>query len=207
MFCLTVNKAKVPVQTPPHICSLATTCRSLAPDMSPPQSAIPGFYYAVFGFYEPFLTLLGLAGTLVDPKRTHDAQAPWPNGAPPMSPLPLASLVTLVQLAHVCALLGLMNIFMLSTARKYLYSQPVLQEKIVGALLTPLMIGDVVHLYVTLWALGPERWNVKQWSPVLWSTLLTGLTLMVPRIAWHLGIGRYVDKRDGHFRGQVEKRF
>ncbi|EPQ59458.1 hypothetical protein GLOTRDRAFT_35098 [Gloeophyllum trabeum ATCC 11539] len=175
--------------------------------MSPPQSAIPGFYYAVFGFYEPFLTLLGLMGTIVDPKRTHDAQAPWPNGMPPSSPLPQATLVTLFQLAHVCALIGLINVFVLSAARKHLYSQPALQEKIVGALLTPLLCGDVLHLYVTLWALGPERWNVQEWGAVLWSTLLTGLTLIVPRIAWHLGIGRYVDKRDGHFKGHIEKRF
>jgi len=77
-----------------------------------------------------------------------------------------------------------------------LHSQPALQEKVVGALLTPLVVGDFLHLYVTLWALGEHKWEVRRYSPMLWSTLILGLSLMVPRVAWHLGIGRYVDKRD-----------
>jgi len=32
---------------------------------------------------------------------------------------------------------------------------------------------------------------------MLWTTNLLGLSLMLPRMAWHLGIGRYVDTRDG----------
>lgn len=77
---------------------------------------------------------------------------------------------------------------------------PAIQEKIAFSLLTPLMIGDVVHLYVTLWALGDDRWDVRAWGPMLWTTIILGLTLMLPRIAWHLGIGRYVDRRDGSFK-------
>ena len=101
-----------------------------------------------------------------------------------------------MQLAHVCALLGVINFFVLRTARKHLSSQPALQEKVVGALLTPLILGDFAHLYVTFWALGDEKWNVGRWSSMLWTTLILGLSLMVPRIFWHLGIGRYVHARD-----------
>ena len=67
----------------------------------------------------------------------------------------------------------------------------------VSALLTPLLIGDFLHLYLTLWALGDERWDFQNWSPMLIITVVLGLTLLVPRIMWQLGIARYVDSRDG----------
>jgi len=160
-------------------------------------SAIPDLYYAIFAYYEPFLTIMGFIGAFSDPKSIHDQQAPWQSGSPPSDPLPLATFVTVVQLGHVCALLGLVNFFVLSATRRHLHSQVALQEKIVSALLTPLLIGDILHLYVTLWALGDHRWAIHKWNAMLWTTILLGLTLLVPRIAWHLGIGRYVNKRDG----------
>ncbi|KAF8812499.1 hypothetical protein BYT27DRAFT_7133211 [Phlegmacium glaucopus] len=166
----------------------------------PPKSAIPDFYYFCFGAYEPFLTTVGFLGALVDPTGTHNAQAPWSKDVPPYKILPPATLVTIVQLSHVCALLGLVNLFLLSAARTHLKEQPALQEKIVFSLFTPLLIGDVFHLGVTFWALGDQKWNFSNWTPMLWVTFILGLTLMVPRICWHLGIGRYVDFRDGSFR-------
>jgi hypothetical protein len=107
--------------------------------------------------------------------------------------------VTTLQLAHVCALLGIINAFVLTAVRKHLQDNPALQEKIVFSLMTPLLLGDIFHLYVTFWALGDQRWSFWQWSPMLWTTVLLGFTLMIPRIAWHLGIARYVDHRDARF--------
>ncbi|KAJ7095446.1 hypothetical protein B0H15DRAFT_775139 [Mycena belliarum] len=163
-----------------------------------PTSAIPTPYYVIFAMYEPCLTTLGFLGALLDPKGTYDKQAPWPNGAQPPDDFPLATRITITQLGHVCGLLGLLNICLLSTARAHLSLQPALQEKIVSALLTPLLIGDFLHLYLTLWALGEQRWDVQNWSPMLIVTVVLGLTLLVPRVMWKLGIGRYVDSRDGH---------
>lgn len=165
--------------------------------MSDRRSAIPTFYYAVFGVYEPILTWMGLLGTLFDPEKTHNLQAPWPRLSPPPTQLPLASIVTVVQLAHVCALLGTVNFFLLSTARRHLFGQPALQEKVISSLLTPLLAGDILHIGLTMWALGDSRWHFSEWSGTLWTTMILGLTLLVPRIAWHMGVGRYVDKRDG----------
>ncbi|KAI9466899.1 hypothetical protein BJY52DRAFT_27982 [Lactarius psammicola] len=165
--------------------------------MSPTCSALPPVYYAIFCIYEPMLTTMGFIGTLLDPTKTHNLQAPWPPHVVPPVHLPLATRVTVVQLAHVCGLLGLVNLYLLRAARRYLSDQPALQEKIVGALLMPLLIGDILHLVLTLWALGDERWNFSQWSGMLWATVFLGFTLMFPRIAWHLGVGRYVDARDG----------
>jgi hypothetical protein len=162
-----------------------------------PKSAIPDAYYAIFAFYEPFLCILGFIGTFADPVTSHNQQAPWPANNPPPDSLPRATLVTIIQLAHVCSLVGVINNFIFTAARRHLHAQPALQEKIVGALMVPLLIGDLAHFYVTLWALGEQKWNMREWSPVLWATMLLGLSLLIPRIAWHLGIGRYVDKRDG----------
>ncbi|KAL5488086.1 hypothetical protein ACEPAI_6194 [Sanghuangporus weigelae] len=160
-----------------------------------PRSAIPTFYYVLFGVYEPLLTVTGLLGTIADPKKTHDGQAPWSH--PPPEELPLATQVTILQLAHVCALLGVINGFVLRACRRHLAFSPVLQEKIVRALMVPLVIGDALHIGITFWGLGDARWDVRSWSPLLWATLLLGLTLFIPRIMWHLGIWRYVHMRDG----------
>ncbi|KAF8138515.1 hypothetical protein EV363DRAFT_1208209, partial [Boletus edulis] len=146
--------------------------------MQPPTSAVPDFYYALFAFYEPALTIIGFIGTLCDPETAHNTQAPWSASSPPPAVLPKASIVTVIQLAH------------------HLASQPALQEKIVRALFIPLLIGDIMHIYVTLWALGDDRWDVSQWSPMLSVTVVLGISLMIPRVMWHLGIWRYVDARD-----------
>lgn len=34
-----------------------------------PTSAIPTFYYVLFGIYEPLLTVTGFLGAVVDPKK------------------------------------------------------------------------------------------------------------------------------------------
>ncbi|KAJ7283587.1 hypothetical protein C8J57DRAFT_739295 [Mycena rebaudengoi] len=169
-----------------------------------PSSAIPTHYYAIFAIYEPLLVLVGFLGALADPKSTHDFQAPWPNGQPPDT-LPLATRITIIQLGHVCALLGLLNFSLLSTARDHLSSNPALQEKFVAALLTPLLIGDFLHIYITLWGLGEHRWDLRNWSPMLICTIVLGLTLLVPRVCWHVGIGRYKDARDGNPKGIANK--
>ncbi|KAH8105895.1 hypothetical protein BXZ70DRAFT_904004 [Cristinia sonorae] len=163
------------------------------------HSAIPWTYWIVFGWYEPLLTLLGCAAVMLYPKEIHDQQAPWPSGSPPNSPLSRATLVTLLQLAQTVGLLGLVNFLTLGTARRHLARYPAIQERMVAALLTPLLLGDISHMAITLWALGEERWDTASWrdSTTLWLTMLTGMTLLCPRIAWHLGIGRYMHKRDG----------
>ncbi|KAI0320674.1 hypothetical protein OF83DRAFT_1103633 [Amylostereum chailletii] len=167
-------------------------------DMSlPPRSAIPMFYYAMFGIYEPLMVVGGLVGAIMDPVRTHNAQAPWPVYSPPPPELPAASIVTVIQLAHVCSLIGLVNYLVLTAVRRHLSTQLAVQEKIVRALLTPLLIGDVLHIVLTLWALGDTRWDFARWTGMLWATVVLGLGLLAPRLAWHMGVGRYVHERDG----------
>lgn len=142
------------------------------------------------------LTIVGFFAVLLDPKQAYDQQAPWPEGGPP-DVMPLATRVTILQLAHVGGLMGLINIFVLSACRKYLVAYPAIQEKVVRALLIPLLLGDVLHISITLWALGDSRWDVTKWGMLLWITIVTGFSLMIPRVMWHMGVGRYVDGRDG----------
>jgi hypothetical protein len=185
----------------------------------PHDSALPLFYWLVFGCYEPLLTIGGAVGALLYPKevsselealwwrivgpltshhpQTYLQQAPWPKDSYPNEPLAKATIVTLFQLAHTVALLGAINLFVLWTVRKHLWPQPAIQERVVRALLTPLLLADFLHIVLTLWALGEDRWDVAEWGGILWVTIISGFTLMIPRIAWHLGIGRYVAMRDG----------
>lgn len=130
--------------------------------------------------------------------QVHDQQAPWPQDLPAQDSLPPPTFVTIVQLAHVVGLLGLVNVFLLYTARRYLFQQPAIQERVVSALLTPLMFGDILHLAFTFYALGDDRWRFGNWknAGTLWVTVITGFSLLIPRLAWHLGIGRYMDSRD-----------
>ncbi|KAH9482711.1 hypothetical protein JR316_0004811 [Psilocybe cubensis] len=165
-----------------------------------PKSPIPDFYYFCFGAYEPFLTTIGFIGALTDPLTAHNSQAPWTSDHPAYQVLPTATLVTILQLAHVCALLGFVNLFVLSAVRKNLSNSPDIQERIVFSLLTPLLMGDIFHMWLTFWALGDQKFNFQSWSPMLWTTVILGFSLMIPRICWHLGIGRYVHSRDGALR-------
>ena len=38
-----------------------------------PTTALPGFYWAIFGLYEPLLAISGFLGALADPKKVRDA--------------------------------------------------------------------------------------------------------------------------------------
>jgi len=163
--------------------------------MSTSRSALPTIYYAIFAVYEPLLSVGGLIATFSDPQKIHRLQAPWPSGSSPFDKLSPATMVTILQLAHTCTLLGIINVFILNGARKYIV-QPEIQEKIVASLLTPLLLGDIFHLVVTIYALGEYRWSVSAWPPTLVLTIFFGVSLLIPRICWHLGLGRYVASRD-----------
>jgi hypothetical protein len=206
------------------------------------KSAVPTVYYAIFAIYEPFLCVAGMIGAFFDPVKvcifnvplgppanrvliiidasnsfqTHNMNGPWPVGAVLPGGLPAATTVTVLQLAHTCALLGIINFFVLTAVREL--RSPALQEKMAMSLFTPLLVSDVSHILVTLYGIGDTRWYIDEWPGIVWITIITGLTLLIPRfvpwisepshslnvelflylirVCWHLGIGRYVDSRD-----------
>lgn len=109
----------------------------------------------------------------------------------------------MTQLGHMAALLGFLNYFILKAAREHLAFRLDLQERIVSALLTPLVVGDIVHLALTFWALGPNGLDWRTWGVTTWSVVMGGVSLLIPRVCWHLGKGRYMHKRDGKQYSQV----
>jgi len=125
----------------------------------------------------------------------HEQQGPWRDTPPER--LSTATLISMLQLAYLSALLGFINAFVLHAARKHLASQPALQEKITGALLKCIIFGDVAHMILTAYALNADGWSVTEWPATIWVTFGIGTGLLVTRIAWCLGIGRYVEARDG----------
>lgn len=104
---------------------------------------------------------------------------PWPVGVALPETLPAATIVTMLQLAHTCALLGILNFFILTAARDL--RSPALQEKMAASLFTPLLVSDITHILVTLYGIGDTRWNVDEWPSIIWITIITGLTLLIPR--------------------------
>jgi len=111
--------------------------------------------------------------------QTHNMNGPWPAGVALPQTLPAATTVTLLQLAHTCGLLGIINFFVLTAIRDL--RSPALQEKVAASLLTPLVVTDISHILVTLYAIGDTRWRVDEWPSIVWITIATGLTLLIPR--------------------------
>ena len=116
---------------------------------------------------------------------------PWPVGVVLPESLPSATTVTTLQLAHTCALLGIINFFVLTAIRDL--RSPALQEKMAKSLFTPLLVSDVSHILVTLYGIGDARWNVGEWPSIVWITIITGLTLLIPRFV--LARGSYFQFR------------
>lgn len=104
---------------------------------------------------------------------------PWPVGDAIPETLPAATTVIVLQLAHTCALLGIINFFVLTAVRDI--RSPALQEKMALSLFTPLVLSDISHILVTLYGIGDTRWNIDEWPSIVWITIITGLTLLVPR--------------------------
>ena len=108
---------------------------------------------------------------------------PWPVGAAIPEALPAATTVTVLQLAHTCALLGIINFFVLTAIRGL--RSPALQEKMATSLFTPLLVSDISHMLVTLYGIGDTRWSIDEWPSIVWITIITGLTLLIPRSVHH----------------------
>jgi len=49
------------------------------------------------------------------------------------------------------------------------------------SLFTPLIVSDVSHILVTLYGIGDTRWRIDEWSSIVWITIITGITLLIPR--------------------------
>jgi hypothetical protein len=125
-----------------------------------------------------------------DPFQVHDQKTPWPEE----KPLPLATRVVMIQYAHFDFLFALCNLIFLPLLKSYLAGQLELQEKFLMPYFRLLLLGDLAHVGFAVWG----WWDVGFWG---WSVEKMGrmfltLTVLLPRLAWVLGFGRYVHERD-----------
>jgi hypothetical protein len=129
----------------------------------------------------------------------------------PLAPLPTATYVTVVQYGHFRFLFGMSNAIYIPLVLKHLAGNLALQETFLTAFLGPLLIGDLMGIIFALW--GHGRLNLGEigmdgqsefvkavssesdWS--LWVLLVLEMSVLIPRLMWVLGIGRYLHRRDG----------
>jgi hypothetical protein len=100
----------------------------------------------------------------------------------------------MIQYAHFDFLFALCNLIFLPLLTSYLVGQLELQEKFLTPYLRLLLLGDLAHVGFAAWGwwgAGLWGWNLERWG----RTVLM-MTVLLPRLAWVFGLGRYVHKRD-----------
>ncbi|PVG00703.1 hypothetical protein CPB86DRAFT_782244 [Serendipita vermifera] len=168
--------------------------------MAAPFPALEGYYQVVFLHVEPVMMIFPALLLWFIPGALWFHNELIPGVEPATSLDPRAQMV-IWQLANCFALLGLISSFVLRAIRDALPSDPVAQERIIGACLTALAIADVTHILATVFAM-PEEVLL---SPSLWNATVIGnihftAFLFASRVAWFLGIGRntyYYSVRSG----------
>lgn len=94
--------------------------------------------------------------------------------------------------------MALINLSVINAARRHFTQDPRAQEVVYKALFRVLMFGDFAHIGFTIYAMGPDmRWEFGRWSTLTWVTIVAGVSLLVPRALWLLGVGRDVPTGTG----------
>ncbi|KAH8799630.1 hypothetical protein DL96DRAFT_1564605 [Flagelloscypha sp. PMI_526] len=158
--------------------------------------ALPGLYKYLFCYLEPASTLFAGFTIYVYP----GALWFYNELLPPTSAVNLrverfpdynSHQVTL-QLANCYFLLGLISTFAFPAIRKTTSNNLEVQEKLVGAMLTPLAIADITHIIATFVALPPHlKFAFFDWNATTHGNItFTLAVLFTGRMAWFAGIGR-----------------
>lgn len=164
-----------------------------------PVSAVPAFYYIVFGIVEPLITFASLLEGIFDPwkvctldkvcyrrklrgtnqvinRHGHQWQGAFAvaSGVPPTT---VHAIVCQMVVAH--AIIGFVNASVLRAIRRL--PSPTLQEKIAKSLLIPLAIGDVSYLFWMFYGIGDIRWRSRDWPQALRLNVIVGIAIFIPR--------------------------
>jgi len=152
--------------------------------------ALTGYYKLLFLYVEPATTIIPAfwIWTIPGAKNFHDGLIP---STAPSGPLDPRTTMAILQLGNAYFLLSLLSSLVFRAVRDALPSNPVAQDRIVGAQLTALAIADISHIIVTIWALPKEL----QLNPGIWNATTHGnitfvVLLLASRVAWLKGIGR-----------------
>ncbi|WWC85591.1 uncharacterized protein L201_000455 [Kwoniella dendrophila CBS 6074] len=162
-----------------------------------PPSVLPAKYYYFFWLLEPALTFAGGFSAILNPGNFGRSQLP--------DNLERNTLfigdssrgqMLISQLGSCFTLLGMISLSLVYLFKKHLDDKPVLLEKMMKGLLTPLAIADLRtetgnSVFVTLIPLPLSHLkSPSEWTHVIHCTIWITLGLFVTRISWLLGVGR-----------------
>ncbi|THU89452.1 hypothetical protein K435DRAFT_781618 [Dendrothele bispora CBS 962.96] len=121
----------------------------------------------------------------------HHGLVPSSSVAPPLNSLDPRTILAVWQLGGCYMLLGLISSIVFRAIRDTLRSDPIAQERIIGAALTALAIADVFHIITTFIGLPSNlRYAIVEWNATTHGNITITTFLFVVRCAWFLGIGR-----------------
>ncbi|KAF8554553.1 hypothetical protein OG21DRAFT_1412345 [Imleria badia] len=153
--------------------------------------ALPGFYQALFLYFEPLSTISPafLAWFFPGPEWFH-AQL-IPAGTPSVA-LDARTTMAIWQLGNCYMLLGLISSLVFRAIRDALPNNPEAQERILGASMTALALADVRATIIASWIGLPEdlRYSFGSWNPMTHGNITFVIFLLGMRLAWLAGIGR-----------------
>ncbi|EGN94110.1 hypothetical protein SERLA73DRAFT_188696 [Serpula lacrymans var. lacrymans S7.3] len=150
--------------------------------------ALTGFYQLLFLYFEPISTAFPALLTWTNASWFHHELIP---SSTPASTLEARTTMAIWQLGNCYLLLGLISSLVFRAVRDALPSNPVAQERIVGASLTALAIADVSNIIASLIGLPDDlRWSPADWNPMTHGNITFVIFLLSVRLAWFAGIGR-----------------
>ncbi|KAH7884008.1 hypothetical protein F5I97DRAFT_1897423 [Phlebopus sp. FC_14] len=159
--------------------------------MSSDFPAIPGFYQALFLYFEPVSAAFPAFAIWFFPGAQwfHNQLVSTEN--PISGSLDARTTMALCQLGNCYMLLGLSSWLVFRAVRDALPNDPRAQERIVGAGLTSLALGDVMHIAGS-WSALPDdiRYSVSSWDWMTHANTTFVIILLSIRLAWFAGIGR-----------------
>ncbi|KIM19943.1 hypothetical protein M408DRAFT_325553 [Serendipita vermifera MAFF 305830] len=156
-----------------------------------PFPALEGFYGLMYLYMEPVSTMIPALIIFLSPNGAawfHGELVPGPE---PTTTLDPRSLMAIWQLSCCFCLLGLLSAFGFRAVRDSLPNNPVAQERIIGAALKALAIGDVAHIVVTIMATPQEILrDPSSWNGTFMGNIPFTFLLLAGRLCWFAGIGR-----------------
>ncbi|KAK1224705.1 hypothetical protein PQX77_012378 [Marasmius sp. AFHP31] len=155
--------------------------------------ALPGFYKLLFLYLEPASTCIPGLMILFYPGATwfHHQLIPSSTEPLPKGFLDDRTNMAIWQLAGCYFLLGMISSFVFRAVRTALKNDPSRQEQVVGSLLIPLAIADIIHIFSSFVGLPPHlRFNVLEWNGTTHGNITITTVLFLVRSCWFLGIGR-----------------
>ncbi|KAF9229805.1 hypothetical protein BS17DRAFT_771948 [Gyrodon lividus] len=152
--------------------------------------ALPGFYQALFLYFEPLSTISPafLAWFFPGAEWFHNELVPLSTAS---EPLDARTTMAIWQLGNCYMLLGLISSLVFRAIRDTLPDNPEAQERILGASMTALALADVTHI-IASWICLPQdlRYSFTSWNSMTHGNITFVLFLLSMRLAWFSGIGR-----------------